>query len=223
MSDHLGENSLAYVLGTLNDVERAAAARHLAVCPVCQAEVRQLQLATEALSSWPTEPALPPGLAERMVAHTRPPSRLRRAPRAWLQIAAVLVLMLATGYAGFRLGTQRAQARLPQTGRDSLPQFLLLLEEFQWPITGAGQRAGYADWATAVRRSGRMVSAEKLADEPGWRMFPDGQVGRPQPGQRPVNVSGWFLVRAESYDSAFAWVRRGPHLQYGSVLVRQVE
>ena len=31
------------------------------------------------------------------------------------------------------------------------------------------------------------------------------------------------MVRASSYEDAIAWARRGPHLAYGSVLVREIE
>jgi hypothetical protein len=224
MSDHLGEHGLAYVLGTLTDVQRGQADEHLASCPICQADVDRLRRATGALATWPRDPALPFELTERIVAraHLAGP-RPRRARPAWLQTAALVLLMLATGYAGFQLGAWRAQPQGAQTALDSLPQFLLLLEERAWPDASSALRSGYSDWALSVRRSGRMISAEKLADEPGWRMLSNGQLQRPEHGERPANVSGWFLVRAESYDSAFAWVRRGPHLRYGTVLVRQVE
>jgi hypothetical protein len=36
-------------------------------------------------------------------------------------------------------------------------------------------------------------------------------------------VSGWYVVRARSYEEAIGWARRGPHLAYGSVLVREIE
>jgi hypothetical protein len=37
-----------------------------------------------------------------------------------------------------------------------------------------------------------------------------------------MSVAGFWCV-PQNYNAAIDWVRRGPHLRYGSVLVRQVE
>jgi hypothetical protein len=68
-----------------------------------------------------------------------------------------------------------------------------------------------------------LAGGRKLTDESGWRVNQDGTITRPELGPCSKNVSGWFLVRATNYDEAIDWVRRGPHLRYGGVLVRQVE
>jgi hypothetical protein len=69
----------------------------------------------------------------------------------------------------------------------------------------------------------RFGGAEKLTEEPGFRVDSTGRVERPLASNRPPNVSGWYVVRASSYEDAIAWARRGPHLAYGSVLVREIE
>jgi hypothetical protein len=69
----------------------------------------------------------------------------------------------------------------------------------------------------------RFVGAQKLTDEPGYRVQSNGRAVRPERSPRPPNVSGWYIVRARSYEEAIDWARRGPHLAYGSVLVREIE
>ncbi len=225
MNDHLGEDALAYVTGELVAQRRAWAEAHLARCAECSAEVRRLRLAAGALAGWPTDPDIPAALAKRIVQQARPRESPQRWPARWLRIAAIVVLMMVSAGIGYRLGGA-ARARTPAAVvQDSLPSFLLLLEESSWPPVAAAARgrAGYVEWASAIRQTGQFVAGEKLTDEPGWRILSDGSVARPEQSERPPNVSGWFLVRAQNYDAAIEWVRRGPHLRYGSVLVRQVE
>jgi hypothetical protein len=134
--------------------------------------------------------------------------------------ALIALLLLGSLAAGYFTGVGRA--RVGQDAGNTLPVFALLLEEPDWPPDQPLNRAGYREWYNAQIAAGQSAGGEKLTDEPGWRVRRDGTVERP--GLNTCNnLSGYFLVHARTYDDAIAWVRRGPHLRYGSVLVRQVE
>ena len=110
-------------------------------------------------------------------------------------------------------------------GDSTLRSFILLLEEPTWPpvATLSVARSGYGDWAADLRALGRHISAEKLTEEPGVRIAMNGTVSPALDMSAASNLSGWYLLRARNYDEAVALARRGPHLRYGSILVRQVE
>ena len=169
--------------------------------------------------------------------HTDPSlGRARSAFGGWTRgRTAAAVVAIACGAAGFALGratggeagsstTASGPSQPPATPADStLKPFLLLLEERSWPPPRPLARQGYREWSGAIVAQARFVGAEKLTDEPGFRVESDGSVTRPDGPTRPPNVSGWYVVRARSYAEAIDWARRGPHLAYGSVLVREIE
>jgi len=225
MSDHLGERVLAFVEGTLDAEGGSAALRHVERCAECRAEVRRVRAALAALAAWPAAPALPHAVQQSLLARyentVMPRVQPAKFPRAVLQAAATVVLALLCGAAGYALGAARPAA--PDAAAPaSMPLFMLLLEEHTWPDPSR-PRSGYMEWAQSLRAESRLDRGEKLTDEPGWRIDSAGNVTRPAEGTRPTNVSGWFLVRAASYEAAIDLVRQGPHLRYGSVLVRQIE
>ena len=218
---HVAEDSIAYLSGELTHDRRAAIEAHLAACEQCRTEYDAVRVALAAVADWPRNPQLPPSLERRLLANV---PRRRSGPWA-RRIAAVLALALVGG-GGFAAG--RATVPPPTTLSPVSPDtglgtYLLLLEESEWPQRRPSGREGYAAWAQALRTEHRLVSAEKLTDDSGFRVQPTGRALRPGDSGCPANVSGWFLLRARTYDDAIALARRGPHLRYGSVLVRQVE
>jgi hypothetical protein len=219
---HVAEEALAYWSGELGEDRRAVIEAHIASCAECRRELETVRFALSALSAWPREPRLSPELEERLVAS----ARTSTGP-AWLKrIAAVLVVALVGG-AGFLAGRATVAAPIapatPAAVDTTLNSYLLLLEEPLQPARPPVGRDGYRAWAQALRNEHRLVSAEKLTDEPGLRVQSDGRVLAPEESERARHVSGWFLVRARTYDEAVALTRRGPHLRHGSVLVRQVD
>ena len=106
----------AYVLDALDAHERAAADRHLARCPACTAELRQLQPLPALLSRLTLDdvtaldqaaavdaaaPAVPsPDLFARIAAAVAPPSRERRLSLRTGLLAAAAVVVLAAAGAG---------------------------------------------------------------------------------------------------------------------------
>lgn len=218
---HVAEEALGYLAGDLSLDRRTAVDRHLARCEQCRIELDTVRVALAALADWPRDPQLPPHLERRLVGSLR-----RRLSWSWAQRAAAVLALAVAGGAGFVAG----RASAPEAGTvastpidTTLGTFLLLLEEREWPQRRPSGREGYTAWAQRLRAERRLVSAEKLTDESGFRVQPTGGVAPPEQSSCPANVSGWFLLRARTYDEAIALARRGPHLRYGTVLVRQVE
>jgi RNA polymerase sigma-70 factor, ECF subfamily len=228
MSQHVAELALLYCANELAESERAVVDQHLAVCPDCQNAFDAVQVAAAALASWSIEStALPPQLERRFAAAA---TRRGYVFNPWMAAAAALFGLICIG-SGFFAGRISAPVQTVAAGdqreaiaRDSsMRTFLLLLEEYAWPPAAPLRRAGYGPWAQTLANEGRYVGAQKLTDEPGFRVERDSQVVRPDGAVRPPNVSGWYLVRAKDYEEAIQLAERGPHLRYGSILVRQIQ
>lgn len=98
--EQFAEDLSLYALGSLEGAEREALERHLASCPACQRELRQLHddMAAWALSA--SGPAPPRRSRERLLAaigkeprlHVVPKRRISWAPVGWLAAAAAIVV-----------------------------------------------------------------------------------------------------------------------------------
>ena len=222
---HVGEQAVAYWTGELGLEDRRAVDAHVRTCDTCRTELADVRAALGALAAWPKNPELEPALEQRVVAGLRSIDRPIGHPtsrRPW-QIAAAVLFAFGLGAAGFVLGRVTSAPGAVSTialADSSLRSYLLLLEEPTWPPAQALARPGYGEWARAISDERRFVEAEKLAEEPGFRVSANGQAVR---ASASPNVSGWYVIKAHSYDEAISWARRGPHLAYGSVLVREIE
>jgi len=107
-------------------------------------------------------------------------------------------------------------------------QFLLLLREPPEGIQPEGLApaelvAEYAAWAGDLAAEGSLVAAEKLADDGRVIAATDG-LATALGGPVPELISGFFHVRAESYEAAVRAARASPHLQYGGTIeIRAIE
>ena len=82
----------------------------------------------------------------------------------------------------------------------------------------------YVAWAAGLRDAGRMLHAERLKA--------DGRVVRGAAGKMTVTdgpfaeskevMGGFWLLEATSYDEVLAFLKDHPHLEAGSLEVRQV-
>ena len=233
--EHMGERAMAFVTGELPDAERAAIQQHVGVCASCRLELDGVKRALDAVAAWPAEPSLPRALEDRIVRSVIAGSAVVAGEAAgvsvsgrpwWRSRVAALLVGVLSAAAGFGAGrlTSGTRSLTPpvSVGADStLHSYMLLLEEPVWPPTQPLARSGYGAWTRAIAAESRFVDAEKLTEEPGFRVNASGAVTRPR--ATDVNYSGWYIVRARSYDEAIDWARRGPHLSYGSVLVREIE
>jgi Putative zinc-finger len=99
----------AFLLGKLDGVERTAMQTHLSSCPICQAEVRELEPVVAALSyaapdrideyRWPPEDLEESTLAPILGEMHRAQRRRRRL--GWSALAAAAICVLVIGLAGF--------------------------------------------------------------------------------------------------------------------------
>lgn len=247
----------------------APLAEHRAECAACrrhEEELRALWRDLGALAGPAPDPqrmkaleaALVRGQEGAAAARTGAEGMRRRRSNGLLA-AGVAAALIAGGAVGFGLG--RAGAAEPLPGSSEAPtgpsgsatrEFLLLLHDSEATVE-AQARVGvdslvaeYAAWAGRLAEAGRLVSAEKLADDGGrWlRAAPDAEAdpadrpaivaardptgaagGDPLPtGATTGVVSGFFLVRAASYEEALALAGESPHLRYGGAIeVREID
>ena len=122
----LSELVPVYAVGALEGEELQALEEHLAECPLCRAELREL---SEVIAESLLDPVEPPSsvlaaiLAEAGGTAGRPPSdtgaevhRLRPRRRAPGLVAAVVFLVLGVGSLSFWLGRSTASGNLPAPG-----------------------------------------------------------------------------------------------------------
>ncbi len=193
---------------------------HLDTCDQCGVEAQRLRATWSDLG----ELAVPkPGL-DGVASLTRRLTgagnrRPMRSNRTQLAVAAFVILALLVGYQTGRITREPVQ---PVSAAGS--EFLLLLWE---PAQAPGGSdipdepalvEEYTAWADVLAGQGRLVGAEKLADDPGvW--LAGGAAARtgPDPGAWP-NIGGYFVITAADLDSAIEIARQSPHLKYGGAI-----
>jgi hypothetical protein len=93
-------------------------------------------------------------------------------------------------------------------------------QRFAFLLYGGGSGAGddraaeYGAWAVDLRRAGRQVSGERLADE-SW------SAGLAVNDTLPLR--GFFIIRARDSAEALELARRHPHARDGTVVVRRID
>ena len=165
------------------------------------------------LESLPLEAAPPGALERRLVAELRRRGLLRGAGparRGWA-LAAALVLTFALGLvAGARYSVLDAARDAGAADDAAAKRYLLLLYE-PHPLDRAGVDlvTEYSAWAGKLARRGQLVVAEKLGAEE--QRLPSG----PTDAARGARPTGFFLIRAASFDEALTIARGCPHLAHG--------
>jgi hypothetical protein len=113
-----------------------------------------------------------------------------------------------------------------------MPNYVLLLHEsgsFPADMSPAGMQAiiqRYVAWRQRIQSGGRTVDGHKLVDGQGRVMR--GKVGSstvidgPYAEAREV-IGGLFILEAKSYDEVVGLCRDCPHLDFGSIEIREVE
>lgn len=199
--------------------------RHVGGCSSCQAEAADLAELWDSLGvavRMPPEPAV----LDTLLARARPQvERIRRREtrRTRALLAAGFVLTALVGaLGGFAFG--RGDDPTGAAAASGERQFLLLLHEAPSAETprSVGETMAIVDeyrrWAARLDDNGRLVAAEKLAND-GGRWLTD----EASPPPRDV-VTGYFVVRARDYEDALRVARSGPHLRYGGrIEVRAIE
>lgn len=84
----------------------------------------------------------------------------------------------------------------------------------------------YRDWRLRLQKNGVVVGGEKLQDGTGRIMRRTGGetsvVDGPYTESKEI-IAGFFEIQAENYDQAVETARDCPHLQYGTIEIREVE
>lgn len=113
-----------------------------------------------------------------------------------------------------------------------MPNYMLLLHEN--PETFQDMSADdmqaiiqrYSAWKDQMEQAGKLIAGKKLADG-------EGRVLRRSGGQISISdgpyteskevIGGLFEIIADNYDQAVAIARQCPHLEFGTVEVREID
>ncbi len=159
----------------------------------------------EALRRLPREETPPDHLRSYMRSYVRSNDRANVRLNARVLVAASLVL---AAFAVGRVTAPRPSA-IPADGQ----KFAFLL--YGGPTGGGGDRAAeYGAWALELRRAGRQVSGERLAEEAWTAGLATGD---------PLPLRGFFIIRAKDSSEAVELARRHPHARDGTVVVRRID
>jgi hypothetical protein len=130
------------------------------------------------------------------------------------------------------MSNSRLGIRLPDERKRKMPEYVLLLhsttnvfdtlspEEIQRII----QR--YSGWRASLAEKGHAATGKKLRDGTG-RVMKSG-AGKPVITDGPYTeareiIGGFFAFTADSYDHAVELAGDCPHLQFGTIEIREVE
>ena len=105
--------------------------------------------------------------------------------------------------------------------RDNKPEFLKLSpDEIQRIIQK------YIAWGDSLRRRGLLVGNNKLTDGAARVMRREGGRIRVTDGpyaEAKEVLGGYYTIRADSYEQAIEHCQDCPHLEFGSIEIREVE
>jgi anti-sigma-K factor RskA len=179
----------AYAAHALPDGERAAFERHLAACPACAREVRELRATLARLASVAASPP-PPALwdrvrAEARATHQLPPvvARVGRRRVPPLLAAAAALLVAAVSLAALGLGPAGRSGRPERTG-DLVAAVLAAPDARRVAALPGGP--GRVAVVVSRRRGQAVVEASGLAPAPAGRTYQLWVVGRS--GPRPAGL-----------------------------------
>ena len=84
----------------------------------------------------------------------------------------------------------------------------------------------YSDWRQRLHKNGVIVGGEKLQDGTGRVMRravgETSVVDGPYTESREI-IGGFFQIQAENYDLAVETARDCPHLEYGTIEIREID
>jgi hypothetical protein len=123
------------------------------------------------------------------------------------------------------------RASLEQEDSNAMKTFIMLLHDAGFPadispdeIQAIIQR--YVAWRDKIQQNGRKVSGHKLTDGQGRVMRGGNGQTRitdgPYAEAREV-IGGLFIVEANSYDEVVDFSRDCPHLDFGTIEIREVD
>lgn len=109
-----------------------------------------------------------------------------------------------------------------------MPNFILLLrddpsafDKFS-PAEMEAIIMRYAEWRKSKTASGQVLLGHKLRDGSG-KILADGKVTDGPFVEAKEVMAGLFIIEAKDYDEAVAIASTCPHMQFGSIEVREVQ
>ena len=217
--DRARESIADSIIAGVAPADAPAVETHLAGCAACRAYRAESEAMWASLRELPVPaPAsnararLDAALRGDRVAALRPPQS-----KAWVRrslVAAGIVGAMAVGYAAARWSSVRTESTVAAAPTDASQQYLLLLYDNEptrnlSPTQLEGIIAEYSAWARGLRAAGKLVTAEKLKDEPSaWFGGEVSVVG----GDR---LGGFFLIRVHDAAEARQIAEACPHLKHG--------
>jgi hypothetical protein len=123
--------------------------------------------------------------------------------------------------------------RLPVVRRKfNMPKFILLLHEEKNAFQSMGPEdmqkiiEKYKAWSERMRAQGHLRGGEKLEDGTGRVLRRNGEktsvTDGPYAESREV-VAGYFVLEADNYDKAVELSRDCPHIDFGTIEIRQFD
>jgi hypothetical protein len=113
-----------------------------------------------------------------------------------------------------------------------MPRYLLVLRDNgQFPTDLSPQEmqaiiGRYMQWGQRLREQGLLKASDKLKDGEGRIMRRDGGkvavTDGPFAESREI-VGGFYLIEAKNYDDAVGRCQDHPHLEWGSIEVREIQ
>jgi len=242
----LEEKLAEYLYDEVESHLRLEIERHLMQCRQCSAEFEALSKTMDRLDQWPALEEPYQGSPEMALAKALVNSNNNMMGRfsmfkSILTGSAAAILMfcvleftnvrdLITGQAEPIAGDLQ-QAATPLQG--AVEEFILLLFEDREAASSISEDdemrliQEYSEWAGQLAQAGRLVGAEKLKNK--WARVMSGsnqQFVMNEGFQTRENelISGFFHIRAESYDQAVDIAKSCPHLKYdGKIEMRWIE
>ena len=165
----------------------------------------------------PRELDPPADLEDRVVARLRSEGLLRPSPRH--SRARDLVIAAAVLLVGIAIGSYFRPLTIQPANQ---PRFLFLLyaADAAQPVVADEESVAreYGAWAAGLRKTGRLVSGDRLAAEP--RLG----IGHADARSLDPGLQGFFIVGAASFDEAARLARESPHARHGGrIVVRAVD
>src|ERR671937_2699154 len=113
-----------------------------------------------------------------------------------------------------------------------MPKYMLLLynDPSGWARMSPDEQqkgmAKYRAWSDKLRQKKVFIAAHKLAEDPGKVVR--GNKGKPRISDGPYSetkevLGGYYLIEAANYEQAIEQLRDCPHLEHGTVEVREVD
>lgn len=182
-----------------------------------------------ALKALPREAAPPAHLEEKIAGALRRKGLLAGGEKVhpfrlgWLQLAGASAALLLLG---FLAGLWWQSGTVPPAGQTkTLPRFLLVLsnppETFQSEIPSEKLRREYTAWAQDLARRGLFLAGEELGQD--GRLLHPNQENEASAlvetlADADRTISGYFVIRAASYEEAVKIAQTCPHLGYGGAI-----